>query len=570
MAELTSVGIQVRETDLTLSVPPQSASIGAYAGHFNWGPAEEITSIGSEKNLIAIFGSPKKVGDENTCSFLTAESFLKYGNNLRIVRAIGSTARNSKGVVSDGDYNAETVVSNELYKNIQSFESSDKSGENLGALYAKYPGKLGDALKVRIFHSTNTTTGTNDDTFRGIASSQFDFLPDTTDWAGNNEIFDDEIHVIVYDSTGEITGVKDEILETFQGLSLDPAGRTISGSNNYYADVINTSSSYIYVVKTNAIASKIADTYSLFNDEFLFGGGSNGTHSEANVVSALTLYSDEDTVDVNLLFAEKFEGTASNIDEALIEIAENRKDILAFISAPLNLYTLSSDQLKLNAVKANRDIGSSSYVAFDSSPVYTYNKYTDKYTWIPACGHMAGLCAYTDEISEPWFSPAGLNRGQLRNVVKLAFNPIKAHRDDLYKAGVNPIISLPGEGIVLYGDKTGISRPSAFDRINVRRLFNVLKKTCKQASRFQLFELNDDFTRATFINAVEPYLRRVQAGRGITDYRVICDETNNTPDIVDSNQFVANIYIKPARSINYITLNFIATRSAVSFNEISG
>lgn len=570
MAELTSVGIQVRETDLTLSVPPQSASIGAYAGHFNWGPAEELTSVSSEKNLIAIFGSPKKVGDENTRSFLTAESFLKYGNTLRVVRAIGSTARNSKGVVSDGDYNAETVVSNELYKNIQSFEIVDKSDSSLSATYAKYPGKLGDALKVRIFHANNTTTSQNDVTFRGIASSLFDFLPDTTDWAVENGIFDDEIHVVVYDSTGEITGVKDEILESFQGLSFDPAGRTSSGSNNYYADVINMSSAYIYIVNTSAIASKISDTYSIFTDEYVFGGGNNGTHAEANVVNALDLYKDEDTVDINLLFAEKFEGTATNIDEALIEIAESRKDILAFISAPLNLYALSDDQLKLNAVKANRDIGSSSYVSFDSTPVYTYNKYTDKYAWIPACGHMAGLCAYTDEISEPWFSPAGLNRGQLRGVVKLAYNPVKTQRDDLYKAGVNPIISLPGEGIVLYGDKTGMNRPSAFDRINVRRLFNVLKKTCKQASRYQLFELNDDFTRASFVNAVEPYLRRVQAGRGITDYRIICDETNNTPEIIDSNQFVANIYIKPARSINYITLNFIATRSAVSFNEISG
>ena len=211
-----------------------------------------------------------------------------------------------------------------------------------------------------------------------------------------------------------------------------------------------------------------------------------------------------------------------------------------------------------------------SYLVMDSTAVYVYNKYNDEYMYIPASGHIAGLCARTDDTNDPWFSPAGYNRGNLLGVTKLKYNPKKADRDKLYKAGVNPIISQPGQGILLFGDKTAQSKPSAFDRINVRRLFIVLEKAISTASKYQLFELNDEFTRAMFRNMTEPFLRDVKGRRGITDFLVVCDETNNTGEIIDTNRFVADIYIKPARSINFITLNFVATRTGVEFSEIVG
>jgi hypothetical protein len=308
---------------------------------------------------------------------------------------------------------------------------------------------------------------------------------------------------------------------------------------------------------------------------YYFVDGANGTRDIDNVVNSLSMLEDTDNIDVNLIFAEAFIGNNANeINAALISVVENRKDSIAFLSAPLDLYTLSTDSAKKTALKTAKDSFSStpntvlSYTVFDSTPVYVYNKYADRYEWIPACGHMAGLCAYTDEISDPWFSPAGFNRGQLRGVTKLAYNPKSIDRDDLYNSNINPIVNVTGQGIILYGDKTGQTRPSAFDRINVRRLFITIQRVCAQAAKFQLFELNDEFTRNAFINTIDPYLRDVQGRRGITDYKVVCDETNNTPQVIDTNRFVADIYIKPARSINYISLNFIATRTGISFTEI--
>ena len=270
------------------------------------------------------------------------------------------------------------------------------------------------------------------------------------------------------------------------------------------------------------------------------------------------------------MFAQSgFTGQAT-INGKIITIADQRKDLLGFISAPLNLYTEINTN-KLTKVKAEFSaLGSTSYAVFDSSPVQMYNKYADLYVWVPASGHMAGLCANTDDVAEPWFSPAGYNRGQLRGVSKLAFNPNQSDRDELYKLSINPIVSFPGQGIILFGDKTALSRPSAFSHINVRRLFITLQKAIATFAKFSLFELNDDFTRSAFTAAVEPYLRDVQGRRGIIDFKVVCDTSNNTPVVIDSNRFVADIYIKPERSINYITLNFIATRTGVEFKEIVG
>ena len=569
MATLQIVGVQVTETDLTPVTQPVSASIGAYVGHFNWGPAFELVNVGSETLLGKIFGTPSKSDDLNSASFLTAESFLKYGNSLRVIRTLDTaTARNAKGESGYGTEEPTLCINNK-----EDFDN--KSTSVLTApFYARCPGSLGNSLSIQIFHADNVaSTATESKKF-------FSVLADTTSWASDvaeTPITHDEVHVAIYDSLGLITGVKGTILETWEGLSLHPDSRTSAGANNYWADVINSGSVYVYVANTLDVMSFANNTYSLVgNGAINFKDGSNGAHAIVNVVNALSSLEDIDNIDVNLIFAEAFlNDTEGEVNDALISVVEQRKDSIAFLSAPLNLYTLSSDSAKLSALQSAREDRTAnssntvlSYTVFDSTPVYVYNKYADRYEWIPACGHMAGLCAYTDEIADPWFSPAGFNRGQLRGVTKLAYNPKTVDRDDLYNSNINPIVNIPGQGIVLYGDKTGQKRPSAFDRINVRRLFIAIQRVCSTAAKFQLFELNDEFTRNAFLNTIDPYLRDVQGRRGITDFKVVCDETNNTPQVIDSNRFVADIYIKPARSINYITLNFIATRTGIAFTEI--
>lgn len=571
MATLQSVGVQVTESDLTQVTQPTSTSIGAYVGHFNWGPADEVTNVSSETTLGKIFGTPNKSDDVNAASFLTAESFLKYGNSLKVIRAVdNASAKNAAGVA---DYTGTSEFAT-LIKNKTEFDNLS-TAELQAPLQARYPGELGNSLGVQIFHKSNQAVTLTE------SKKFFSVLANTTSWASDvaeTELISDEVHVAIYDEKGLISGTKGTVLETWQGLSLHPNARGTNGSNNYWADVINLGSQYVYVNTElgDGVATLEANTYALTGSGFYsFVGGLNGIRESNNVINSLGILEDTDNIDINLIFAESFIDDFTNkINAELIAVAEVRKDSLVFLSAPLNLYTIASDTAKLTALKNAKDSFLStsnavlSYTVFDSTPVYVYNKYADRYEWIPACGHMAGLCAYTDEISDPWFSPAGFNRGQLRGVTKLAYNPKNADRDDLYNSNINPIINVIGQGIILYGDKTGQTRPSAFDRINVRRLFITIQRVCAQAAKFQLFELNDEFTRNAFINIVDPYLRDVQGRRGVTDYKIVCNETNNTPQVIDTNRFVADIYIKPSRSINYISLNFIATRTGVAFTEI--
>ena len=298
--------------------------------------------------------------------------------------------------------------------------------------------------------------------------------------------------------------------------------------------------------------------------------GSDGTAATtAQKLTAYEKFQDAETVDVGLIMAANGDAThAGN----LITIAENRKDAVAFVSPERSdvVGVADSNTQKDNVVSFFNGINSSSYVVFDSGYKYMYDRYNDVYRYVPLNGDMAGLAARTDLVADAWYSPAGFNRGIVRGVVKLAFNPTKTQRDELYRARVNPVATFPGQGTVLFGDKTGLSAPSAFDRINVRRLFITLEKAISTASKFQLFEFNDEFTRANFRNIVEPFLREVQGRRGITDFLVVCDETNNTGEVIDRNEFVAEIFVKPARSINFITLQFVATRTGVSFDEVAG
>lgn len=602
MAYLQSVGVQVTETDLTPITQPTSASIGLYVGHFNWGPCDNIVNIDSETELGRVFGAPKRTADINAVSFLTAESFLKYGNSLKVVRALDvTTTRNSKAIfTSDVDAYGVNETNNTLYKNEAHFEISslDPAYDNDGGFYARYAGVLGNSLAVTVFHADNAGTPDNVDELR----TTFTYSPTNTVWNENqgtrvNEIIEpkytnDEIHIAIYDKEGLFTGVKGTILETWEGLSLSKEARTTANVSNYFADVINRGSSYIYAVNEDEIFSFNNDTFTLNTPaaslsledlgkySFILGSDGSTTNSTriSDIVNVLdpsvytdTQLSDVDNIDFNLVFAEANESdNQALINTAISDLVNERKDCIGFLSAPLSLWRNASEDTKKDALKTHKGQISNptSYVVFDSSPVYVYNKYADRFEWIPACGHMAGLCAYTDEVADAWFSPAGLNRGQLRGVTKISYNPKQADRDELYNFNINPIVNMPGNGIVLWGDKTGQRKASAFDRINVRRLFIVLQRTCREAAKFQLFELNDEFTRNSFIAIVEPYLREVKGRRGITDFKIVCNEKNNTPQVIDSNQFVADIYIKPARSINFITLNFIATRTGVSFAEI--
>ena len=298
--------------------------------------------------------------------------------------------------------------------------------------------------------------------------------------------------------------------------------------------------------------------------------GSDGTTATTGQKkTAYEKFADGETVDIGLIISGA--GDKTHIDN-LITIAENRKDAVVFASPERAdvVGVANANTQKSNVIDFFNQINSSSYIVFDSGYKYMYDRYSDVYRYVPLNGDMAGLSARTDLIADAWYSPAGFNRGIIRGAVKLAFNPTKTQRDELYRARVNPVATFPGQGTVLFGDKTGLSAPSAFDRINVRRLFITLEKAIATASKFQLFEFNDEFTRANFRNIVEPFLREVQGRRGITDFLVVCDETNNTGEVVDRNEFIAEIFVKPARSINFITLQFIATRTGVSFDEVAG
>ena len=387
----------------------------------------------------------------------------------------------------------------------------------------------------------------------------------------------DELHIAIIDNDGGISGTKGTILETYGAVSKASNGKTAQGSTNYYPDVLYAQSNYIYWMDHNAAGSTWgqAAANTTFTDvtsvsEVTLQSGSDGTASTTGQkMNAYQKFADAETVDVGLIMAGS--GDATHIGN-LITIAENRKDAIVFASPERSdvVNVTDANAQKTNVVAFFNTIQSSSYVLFDSGYKYMYDRYADVYRYVPLNGDMAGLSARTDLIADAWYSPAGFNRGIVRGAVKLAFNPTKAQRDELYRARINPVATFPGQGTVLFGDKTGLSAPSAFDRINVRRLFIVLEKAIATASKFQLFEFNDEFTRANFRNIVEPFLREVQGRRGITDFLVVCDETNNTGEVIDRNEFIAEIFIKPARSINFITLQFIATRTGVSFDEVAG
>lgn len=394
---------------------------------------------------------------------------------------------------------------------------------------------------------------------------------------GNSAINNDEVHVVVVDDKGEFTGVPGTVLETYRSLSLANDAVSLDGTNAFLKTVINDRSNYIYIVNdlpgmATATALNLGNT-TVGRATYSFVNGADGPDEAGieltSLLGAYDLFKSKEEVDISLIMQGK--ARSSTLGNYLVDnIAQPRMDCVVFMS-PQYADVVNNKGNEAQACVNFRNIcRDTSYAVLDNNYKYMYDRYNDLYRYIPMNGDTAGLCARTDTTNDAWWSPAGFNRGQVKNIVKLAWNPRQADRDLLYKNGVNPYTTFPGQGTILYGDKTLQSKPSAFDRINVRRLFIVLEKAISKAAQYTLFEFNDNFTRAQFRNLIVPYLRDVQGRRGITDFLVVCDETNNTPYIIDSNQFVGDIYIKPARSINFITLNFVAVGTGVSFTEVVG
>ena len=563
MAFQLSPGVNVSEIDLTTIVPSVPTSIGAFAGIFQWGPIGEIVTISDEVNLVERFFKPYT---DNYEYWFSAANFLAYSNNLKVVRA--ASIASTRNAVSNG--------SAVLIKNDDAYEDNFAGGANTyGEFAARYAGALGNSLQVSLCDANTYTNW--------AYASQFTSVPGTSTYTSNAGGANDEIHIIVIDQDGQITGTQGTVLEKYGFVSKASDAKDDSGNTNYYKNVITNKSKYVHwlshpTANTGASYANATSTWGTTATNKSFSnlsanvtisliGGADGTVSTANVVTAYDEFDNADSVDISLVVSGPANAT---IVTDLISMAKTRKDCLVFVS-PEKADCVDNAGSEVTDIKAYRDtLTSTSYAVLDSNWKYQYDKYNDVYRWVPLNGDIAGLCARTDLERDPWFSPGGLNRGIIKNVIKLAYNPTKTNRDDLYVKGINPVVSFQGEGTVLFGDKTMLSKPSAFDRINVRRLFVVLEKSIARAARFSLFEFNDQFTRAQFVALVEPFLRDVQGRRGITDFRVVCDETNNTPEVIDRNEFVGDIYIKPARSINFIQLNFVAVRTGVSFDEVVG
>lgn len=463
--------------------------------------------------------------------------------------------------------------------NSEDYANNFSAGQGVfGEFAGKYAGALGNSLLVS--YADNSTFST------WAYKAQFDAAPGTSSYAAGTGASKDEMHIIVIDSIGLWTGIPGSVLERFAFVSKAGDAKKSDGTNNFYKDVINTNSQYIWWLDFPQTVSPVTNWGSFASGSVTYtdaaagaatgyqltGGVDDFTMTDGNQLTAYALFNNADLYDISLIIAGK--ATAANA-QTICNIASTRADCVAFVSpqsitdgAPI----IGNTSTQTDAIIAYRNALNiaHSYGVMDSGYKYQYDRYNDKYRYVPLNADVAGLCARTDYSNDPWWSPGGYTRGQIKSVVRLAYNPDRTERDTLYKSNVNPVVSFPGQGIVLYGDKTLQTKPSAFDRINVRRLFIVLEKAIAIAAKYQLFEFNDSFTRAQFVNMVEPFLRDVQGRRGIIDFRVKCDDTNNTGQIIDSNQFVADIFIKPARAINFITLNFVAARTSANFTEIGG
>ena len=656
MAFQVSPGVVTKEVDKTNVVPPVSSGIGVMVGHFSKGPVEEITIINSEEELVNTFGKPntnnyedwftaanflqyssnlrviradaanaknavgagsaldiKNRADYDTIgaagSVWTAKTMGAHGNALKVSICAGANGFSQKYAAGTGGVNGaksagdtSVTVDDGTKFNVGDIITFDgTSGADTGHT-TKYEvtNIAGAVLTIRQSDQVNgggLTSAVLDNeeiTRRWKFHDLFDSAPATSTWAADKGYVNDEMHIVVYDHTGAITGFDADaagqrtaaVLETFGFVSQGGIAKTPQGGSNYYVNVLNDTSKHVYwgshhsSINTDGGKSTPTDgtTYVQPTDnaqviDTALTNGVDATPSVGEKKTSLDLL-DNDTTEVDLIMSGACGSGADGITHAqnVVALAEARKDAVAFISPRSSdvVGGASNSAKTTNVTTFFGNLNSSSYCVFDSGYKYMFDRFNNEFRYIPLNGDMAGLMARTSINQFSWFSPAGASRGAINGAVKLAFNPSQAQRDLLYPKRINPVVFQPGSGIILFGDKTGLGVASAFDRINVRRLFLTVESTIERAARAQLFEFNDVITRSNFLNIVEPFLRDIKAKRGITDFVVVCDESNNTPDIIDSNQFRADIFIKPVRSINFIGLTFVATRTGVSFEEVVG
>lgn len=606
MAFQTSPGVNISEIDLTNVVPAVATTEGAIAGVFRWGPEDQRILVTSEQDLANRFGKPASYYTDaglttlwtNHETWFSAANFLAYSDALYVTRITDSTATAATGTNFTAKYKGKLGNSIQVSHCVGTanmgvtartdtltIEPYATTGIISGLVANSDPTYLavgdrvvlstGIELVVSAIATAITDAGdaskfqrtiTFDRRYNPADGAQY-ASTFSTQW-GDADLFDSppstttRMHVVVRDIDGGITGTAGTILETFEDIDTAQGAIGADGSTNFSPDVFENRSDWIKCTPAQAVLQA-----SLTFGQATLTTGADGLDEDditvGDVIAGYNLYTDPADVDVSLIIQGKAKGSTL-ANHIINNVCETRKDCVAFISPELDDTTVA------NMVDFSNTLTASTFAVIDSGYKYQYDKYSDVYRWIPLNADIAGLCARTDDVRDPWFSPAGYSRGNVKNVVKLQLNPAKAERDVLYKSKINPVITQPGQGTILFGDKTNAPTTSAFDRINVRRLFIVLEKAIGVAAKSTLFEFNDDFTRAQFKNLVEPFLRDVQGRRGIYDFRVVCDETNNTSNVIDSNQFVGDIYIKPARSINFIQLNFVAVRSGVEFSEVVG
>jgi hypothetical protein len=753
MAFLISPGVSINEIDLSTYVPAVATTGGVLAGPFTWGPASVKTLVDSEGTLVKTFGEPSNATAD---VFFTADSFLQYGNNLNVVRVLPTDARNA-AVINDGvtyisitnpgagyvhvptltfssgsatatatvdggeivgvtitdpgsgytvdspptitvaPTNGDTItilavltptVGLKILNETDYLANYATGNANAGEFCAKYAGALGNGIQVAICDdATQFATWT--------WKLYFTSAPGTSPYVANLNGSGDQLHIVVVDNLGVISGAPGTVLETFGFVSKAVDAQNAQGASIYYPTVLDRTSNWVrwldfpstvsnwgttaantafddlYVAGTAATLAVLATNAGIvytsriagingnyINIQYInpgsdsaiivavSGSGTSGSHyliavtlayatgaitsTAADVLAAINGYVSAAAI-VSLAFASGGDGSdlvtavsstalsggtssvsyvrileggsdggsledgqimsgydlfnvddfsfgliltasydATVVEYLITEIAETRMDSVVFLSPPSDLVVNNAGNEASDLVTYRNTLPSSSYAFMTSNWLYKYDKWNDVYRYVPDNGDIAGLCVRTDQTRDPWFSPAGLNRGNIKGAINLAWNPKQAYRDVLYQSGINPVISLAGQGVVLFGDKTMLSQPSAFDRINVRRLFIVIEQAIAIAAKYVLFELNDAITRAQFVGLIDPYLRDIQGRRGLYAYQVVCDSTNNTPDMIDMNQFQGDIYLQPTKSINFIQLNFIATRTGVDFSEIIG
>ena len=628
MSFSVSPGVSVSEYDNTNTIPVQGTSIGAFAGDFAWGPAGKRITISSEGQLVSTFQQPTI---DNYTSFFSAANFLAYTNNLILVRSLNSNSFNAVANTSSTghsianrdvweiDYSTNSTLlnniggfaarfagsignslsvavcsSNAAFKTpvlnantVSGSSTVDISGFSGSSFANTYPNFTANdniilngiqytisSITANTIVTTSNVTSTANNVATKVAwqyASSFSAAPGTSVYGSTKGASNDEMSIAVIDTNGAFSGVKGYILETFDRVSKASDATTDSGSDNYYQSVILNTSRYIYnagdiLGETNWDQSALNTAFSTAdNYNTHLSGGTDVISTDVDRIAAYALFSNPNEVTIDLLISGEANATVA---DAVLTIANQRKDCVAFIS-PLRQDAVTSVNTDNIITYRNSLTPSTSYSVMDSGFKYQFDKYNNIYRYVPLNADIAGLCARTDKTNAPWWSPAGYNRGQILNAVKLSYNPSQTQRDDLYQAGINPVSAFPGQGIVLFGDKTMQSKASAFDRINVRRLFITIERAISTAAKYSLFEFNDSFTQAAFVALVDPYLRAVMAGRGIHNYKIVCDSTNNTQSVIDQNGFVGDIFIQPAKSINFIQLNFTAVSTGVSFSEIT-